>query len=263
VPLPGDTSQADTADALAAAVQRLGATEIVLLLGRDVPETLRDAALALDVPVDALPLEPGMPVPAAMAPRLRRVLLSTRSAHAMLRDAPCVPAVMLPRPVQRSALTRGSLGDAMGILPADSSPATFAFIRDLARALQLRGSSRSLIVFGGAFRDVGLLRLGNVFVTGPLEDDDWEEAFAAHPCGGLILTLREPRFAHASFELARRAGLPFACYPFGGAVDLLADTPDGLALDPAWTADQLALVTDTFLSASALSGFGLPTAEVA
>lgn len=262
VPLPEHSVQGDVPDALAWAVETLSAEDVVLVQGRDTPAGILAAIPGLGAPFDVLPLAADRPLAPALAAAARRLLLPTPSARALsggvavacLADLPVLAAEPLPR---------AGFGEAMGILPGDASPATFALIRDLARALHRRGSSRSLVVFGETFRDVGLLRLGNVFVTGPLEEEDWPQAFAAHPCGGLILTLREPLTAHPAYDIVRRAGLPFAAYPVGAGADLLAELPDGLALDPGWTVEQLALVADTFLSASALSGLARAPAEVA
>ncbi|MEJ1934999.1 hypothetical protein WDZ92_32785, partial [Nostoc sp. NIES-2111] len=119
----------------------------------------------------------------------------------------------------------------------------------LARSCRRGNSQHGLVVFGETFRDVGLMRAGNIFVTGALHsEEDWREAFRLHPCAGLVLTLRRPVYAHVSLEIADRSGLPFAAYPVGGAADLLSRRDDALTLDLSWDAEEIALVVESFLS---------------
>jgi O-antigen biosynthesis protein len=262
VPLPEDWGRAQPAEALGALCDLLGATDVVLGLARDLPEGVAGLAADLGLPLDVMPLEAGQRCPPALSDKVRRHVLLAPSAAALAPEGAVVTS--LAAPAGPPLAPRSLRGEAMGILPGDASPATFALIRDIARALHRRRSSRPLIVFGETARDVGLLRLGNVFVTGALEtEEDWREAFAAHPCGGLLLALRRPVFAHRAFDVVRRAGLPFAAFPVGGAADLLAALPDGLALDPAWTAEQLALVADTLMTATAVAGFHRSFTDVA
>lgn len=262
VPLPGDWRRAAPAEALGALADLLGAADAVLGLAADLPDDVAAAMGELGLPLDAMPLEAGQGCPAVLQGVVRRHLLLTPSARELVPAG--AEALLLQAPSGPPLVAPGAGGEALGILPADGSPASFGLIRDLARALHRRWSSRPLIVFGATGRDVGLMRLGNVFVTGALETgEDWREAFAAHPCGGLLLTQRRPVFAHHGWDVARRAGLPFAAFAAGGGADLLDDCPDGLALDPAWTSAQLALVADTLLTATAISGFHRSFTDVA
>jgi GT2 family glycosyltransferase len=257
--LPADVAGLSAEDALAALTQRLGVDDVLLCLpqfsaGHLSADHLAAGLTAIGLPVDLFPVEDGWRVPEALRGRGRRLLLASEAVRApdVVDAARCV----LPRPVL--ALPRaapGNRGQAMGIIAPDATAATYALVRDLGRALHRRGSSLPLIVLGETFRDVGLLRLGNVFVTGALAgEEDWREALAAHPCAGLMLPLRQPLLMHEGFDVIRAAGLPFAAYRTGGAADLLDEVPGGLALDPAWSPDQLALVIDTFLSATLFAG---------
>lgn len=264
VGLPQDWRGADPAAALGALADHLGVTEVVLGLAAGLPEPVALMAGDLGLPLDLMPLEAGLACPALLAGSIRRLLMLSPAARAALPDGAEALALASPAAGPLGGSEAGGRGEALGILTGDASPATFGLVRDLARALHRCWSSRPLVVFGTTARDVGLLRLGNVFVTGALDtDEDWREAFAAHPCGGLLVVQRRPVLAHRCFDVARRAGLPFAAFPLGGGADLLAELPDGLALDPGWTPDQLALVADTLMTATAIAGIHRSLTDVA
>lgn len=245
-PLP-EMMSASPADAMGAAVEMLSASEIVIAPPAQWHGALIEACFEVGVPVDLLPLRPRTAIPQSLIGRARDVLLACPSAAFELPEGPR-STVSLPRAFEpKLAETRP--GTLLGILPADASPATYAAIVQLARTWRRRNAARGLVVFGETFRDVGLMRTGSVFVTGPLRnEEEWREALRLHPCAGLLVTVREPLLGHVALEVAAQAGLPFAAYPGGGASDLLAGRDEALTLDPRWSADEIVLVVESFLT---------------
>ncbi len=248
--------------ALAETVERLGAVDVVMVLDRELDPAWAEVASHAGRPVDL------MPVDRALAerdlPAVRRILAAT-STLAVMAEAACGDAVgpriaRLPDPgCSNAAMTArdegGDPAQAIGIVPQDTSPSTYAFIRDLAQAMLRRGSARQLIVLGSTMRDVGIMRLGNTFVTGPLDEDDAPaDVLSVHPCAGLLVTQRSESFVNPALDFVRSSGMPFAAFPCGGAVDLLGDC-DGIRLDPAGSIDDIASVVDLHLSRPGLALF--------
>jgi GT2 family glycosyltransferase len=245
-PLP-DMARASPADALGAAAEMIGAKDLVLAPPEGWESGLAEACFETGLPVDLLPLNARCPVPPRLMARARDILLTCPTAAAELPPG-LRSTVSLPRAFE-PGLADPHPGGVLGILPADATPTTYAAIKEFARAWRRRGAVHPLVVFGETFRDVGLMRTGHVFVTGPLRsEEDWREAFRLHPCAALMMTVRRPEFGHTSFEIAAQAGLPFAAYPVGGAVDLLARREDALTLDLRWDAEEVALVIESFLT---------------
>ncbi len=158
------------------------------------PGVAEAAGLPVDVFVlDEMLLHPEAMLAAAFARRILAptVAVAQRFADAGLAgDVVTVATLPLPPGGQGPQPDKADARDAIGIVPPDASPATYAFIRAFAQAMLERRSSRNLVVFGSTFRDIGLMRLGNVFVTGPLGDDPPDEVLAVHRCSGLLLAQR-------------------------------------------------------------------------
>ncbi|MFO1151929.1 MAG: glycosyltransferase [Alsobacter sp.] len=250
--LPESTCRKTPVETLSSLIDAVGAEDAVLVLSRRLPKFVGEALAWQDIPFDLMPWEQGGRAGPELCKRARRALLCAASARAELSTGHRLEIVQI-EPPGTGRTVAAMRGEAIGIIPSDGSAATFGIIRALALALHRRGSSRSLVVFGETFRDVGLMRLGNVFVTGPLYEEDWPEALASHGCGALVALARRRLYAHHAFDVLRRCGLPYAVYPTGAAAELLREVPDGLAMDESWSPDEWAFVADTFLSASALS----------
>lgn len=263
VAAPGLAGAQDVGAALAGLVQRLGAGEVVIVHDRMLDPAWTTAALSTHVPVDLMPVDTALE--AASLPPVRRILAPTASLAALVERArgnaagpdvlrfPAAPVTPLAAPIADVA-DDGAAGP-IGIVPSDTSPATFAFIRDLGRAMLRRGSRRQLIVLGSTLRDIGIMRLGNTFVTGALLDEDPATVLAVHRCAGLLLAQRTGSFVNTGLDFVRASGLPFAAFPVGGACDLLGERADGLRLDPAGSIDDIAAVVDLHLSRPGLDRF--------
>lgn len=257
VALPPDVASMAPEPALERTAALLGAADAVLLHGRDLDPGWWPLAPAAGLPVDLMPVDASPWPSGPVAPR--RVLAASEGVASQAREAGVAPVqrlVDVPRPRRPVGLDPDAAGafGPIGIVPADASPGTFAFIRDLARALLRRGSPRQLIVLGTTLRDVGIMRLGNAFVTGPLDDDAPETVLSVHRCAGLLLTQRDDRTVSAALDFVRASGLPFAAFPCGGAADLLRE--GGLSLDPGAGPDDIAAAVDLILSPQGLGLLG-------
>ena len=189
----------DACAALAGLVQRLGAGDVVIVHDRTLDSAWTTAALSTPVPVDVMPVDGALAT--ASLPPVRRILAPTAGLAALLERArggaaapvvlrfPSAPAVPVPSRMEGAAGDDDPAGP-IGIVPVDASPATFSFIRDIGRAMLRRGSQRQLIVLGSTLRDIGIMRLGNTFVTGALLDDDPADVLAVHRCAGILLDMR-------------------------------------------------------------------------
>ncbi|MHB2166861.1 glycosyltransferase [Alsobacter sp. R-9] len=275
--LPPDARGLPSAEALVELASAAAATDVVVVLDKAIDPEWLDVACQSGLPVDVLPREEWAVSPPGLTafrlgrsgrPGLRHILAPTATAAGRLDAAldagpaasvvrlppPAVPAVANSVPPDASA----AVVQTIGIVPTDRSPASFAFVREFAQAMLRRRSNRSLIVLGDTIRDIGLIRLGNVFVTGPLEDEDPAEVLSVHRCRSLLLVQRDRSFINPGIDFVRRSTLPFAAFATGGAVDLLLDRGDGLALDPGWSIDTVAFVVDRVLGRP---GTGIPVLD--
>jgi hypothetical protein len=129
----------------------------------------------------------------------------------------------------RPAVRRNGGNTALGLLAPIPTAAVDRLILRLGRQFALSGIETPIVVLGRCVDDLGLMATGNVFVTGPAAQDEYERLVAQYEIGALALLYRTAFFGLLD-RLARAAGTPKAYFDWSfGALD--TDAGD-LSLDP-------------------------------
>ena len=117
----------------------------------------------------------------------------------------------------------------LGVLAPYPTGESDRLIEAVARRLRREGAG-TLVVLGKCCNDLAAMAAGNVFVTGPIGDDETSPALLSlYGVSRLLSPYRCHGFGRLD-ALARRAGLPMAYFDwsFGG----MAEAAEDLALDP-------------------------------
>jgi hypothetical protein len=115
----------------------------------------------------------------------------------------------------------------------------FRLMHDTARRLRTAAPGLSIIVIGQTFHDLALMRLGNVFVTGPVPGEDVAGTLRQYQVEALFVASRRPVFGHPSVVHAASSQLPTAFFDW--SFGRLPAPTCNLALDPRVSSD---IVTD-------------------
>jgi hypothetical protein len=126
----------------------------------------------------------------------------------------------------------------IAIISTRSSAREFLMIRSLARALHLRASDISIMVFGSTIDDLRLMSHSNVFVTGPIEGSELATVFRPHNIGWMVTGFDRPLFGHPLVQSAKNANLPVAYLDWSKSK--VTKRPGDLALDPDIEPDRFA-----------------------
>jgi O-antigen biosynthesis protein len=142
---------------------------------------------------------------------------------------PAMP-IVASAPAQPRRPAPASDGAAMlGVLAPYPTGESDRLIEAVARSLRREGAG-TLVVLGKCCNDLAAMAAGNVFVTGPIGDDEASPALLSlYGVSRLLSPYRCHGFGRLD-SLARRAGLPMAYFDwsFGG----MAEAAEDLALDP-------------------------------
>jgi len=126
----------------------------------------------------------------------------------------------------------------LGFVTAGESAADYRLMRELARALGRNHPDLPVVVIGRCIDDVALMRLGNVFVTGAVEPEQYQRVLHQYRLKALLTASRRPLFGHPIMTDRAVTGLPTAFFDwsFGRAPARSSD----LALDPRTANDAVA-----------------------
>ncbi|MGO9759154.1 MAG: glycosyltransferase family 2 protein [Roseiarcus sp.] len=113
---------------------------------------------------------------------------------------------------RRSAGRSGGNGETgrLGVVAVRSCAQEQRQIVEIARAFRARRPEISITVLGATLDDLGLMRIGDVFVTGRVEVAEFERLIGASRLDALFLGLTEPLFGHPIVSLTHNARLPVA-----------------------------------------------------
>jgi O-antigen biosynthesis protein len=100
----------------------------------------------------------------------------------------------------------------LGIIPIRSCVDEQQLMRDIAIGLNTCCSTSSTVVIGGTLDDLGLMRIGNTFVTGSVDVSEIDHICRAHALGSLFLCITRPLFGHPLQSSAQASGLPLAYF---------------------------------------------------
>jgi GT2 family glycosyltransferase len=198
------------------------AGESVLLREGCPPQTVESAALAIAAGAERIL------VPCAQARAFVTRLLPT----AVICDAePSAEA-----PVTR---LRGSLAPIrrLGIIPLCSSIEDESLITAIVLGGGHRRPQLDLTVVGATLDDMALMRMPNVFVTGPVDAAELPDVIGGYRLQALVVVSARPLFGHPVQNAARTLGLPLAYFDWsmGGVKACAGD----LALNPRLRIDDL------------------------
>ncbi|CAH1651607.1 GT2 family glycosyltransferase [Hyphomicrobiales bacterium] len=258
LPLPADDSERLEALLRAAAVER-----IVFLAGEPPSPVLLDIAEQLEVAVDVVLVEAPQAfddMEAALAgwsdllPRATHVVpgcaalaepLAAQRRHTIQR-----PLLGLSREAAQAYAPHAKAlhtDDPLAIAPLDDGPATFALIRALALKLNQADCATPLLVLGETLDDEALMRLGNVFVLGRVDPEEWPAVIATYRSPGVVVPCRRLLFADTRLPILARIPAPIATFTQGLCAELTAG-PRDLGLMPEADDNAVAATIETWLA---------------
>jgi O-antigen biosynthesis protein len=212
--------------------------ELLIKLGRPVDVLIADAGWlcprgTLQQPDGTACATIGQPAPCgSCAATLTDISGEAWRAHwaSMLRDA---DHVLAPNETARTLLTRvlerdiallggraakrtrearlpeGKAGYC-GIIPHGFTARELDLIRRIARHLKRAAPDLFVVILGPTLDDLGLMAIGNLFVSGPIEPDEYATAFRRHALTCLFLPTLNNLFGHPAIGAADRSNLPVA-----------------------------------------------------
>ena len=86
----------------------------------------------------------------------------------------------------------------------------------IAGALRSSNPAVAMTVVGATLDDLGLMQIGDLFVTGKIELPDFERAVNSCGSAGTVAGRDSPIFGHPAIEAASACGLPTAYFDWSG-----------------------------------------------
>ncbi len=125
----------------------------------------------------------------------------------------------------------------LGLLPVRSNREEQRLIGAMAAALRSSNPAAAITVVGATHDDIGLMQIGNVFVTGAIDTPDFNWVVKSYGLQALFLAATRPIFGHPTTEVALACGLPVAFFDWSSG--RLKPKNGDLALDPATPFDEM------------------------
>jgi GT2 family glycosyltransferase len=125
----------------------------------------------------------------------------------------------------------------LGIIPIESGPRQLEVMRNVACVFNIRRPDCSIVVLGDTLDDLALMRIGNTFVTGPVDPSELDRACRDHALGTLFMCVTGPLFGHPLQFSALACGLPLAYFNWCGG--RRTGRPGDLLLDPGAPSGEL------------------------
>jgi O-antigen biosynthesis protein len=133
----------------------------------------------------------------------------------------------LCRRIRRS---RNSTVARVGLLPLRGCAEEHWLMSEIACAFRVSRPDVLLTIVGSTLDDVGLMRVGNTFVTGNVEPEELDRVVEAHDLQSLFVSITRPMFGHPILNRCLSCSVPVAFFDWsmGG----IAPTRGDLTLDP-------------------------------
>ncbi len=158
--------------------------------------------------------------------------MSEQAARHIFGDAAVAPFIqpsIEPRPLPPlSSLPHARRGALAVVAPLRDARADRMVVA-LGRALQKIDDPARVVVFGACVDDLAVMRSGDVFVSGPVEQDEIERLLRQYDVAALVSPYRTRLFDRID-RMSRAFALPKACFDF--SFGKLALENGDLALDP-------------------------------
>jgi GT2 family glycosyltransferase len=172
----------------------------------------------------------------------RRILVPCRQSEAFAArhfpelaiekiEHPGLKPVRPKRKRQRAAVRH------LGFVPARLCAQEQLFIGEVTRRLGTKRSSVATTVVGAALDDVDLMRSSNVFVTGAVTADEFEQLVDALGIGYLFVSATRPLFGHPVLTAALSSSRPVAYFDW--SMGRLEPQKKDLAIDPRSSLDDV------------------------
>jgi GT2 family glycosyltransferase len=123
----------------------------------------------------------------------------------------------LPQALDVPPYRDGEAASVLGIVPGEIDAETFRSLKDLAREFRKVHPETKLIVFGRTFDDWRLMAMGNVFVTGDLDEETMALEFAVHRPAGIWFSSRRWGWFDPRRRDLAAARWPVAAFGWSGA----------------------------------------------
>ncbi len=121
-------------------------------------------------------------------------------------------------------------GQTLGFLLISATAAEQRLTLNVARWFKRERPEMALVALGTTLDDLGLMKAGNLFVSGQVPHDEFDRVIQQYDLKALFLPIRQPLFGHLIIVRAEACGLPLAYFDWSFGV--IARRDDDLALDP-------------------------------
>jgi GT2 family glycosyltransferase len=140
-------------------------------------------------------------VPCERAEHFARRMLSGKDS-AKLKRAPLYDKAPQISPMEGA--------DRLGVVPSRTSAYELRLMREIALFMKRAHPRTSIVVLGETLDDTGLMRYGNVFVSGPVGVADLARLIRQYRLNRVLAGFGQPLFGHPITETAMNCGLPAA-----------------------------------------------------
>jgi GT2 family glycosyltransferase len=134
---------------------------------------------------------------------------------------------------------RQSVGVCLGFLPIRPCAEEQRLLAEIAHKIRRLDLDIKLVTLGAALDDVGLMRIGNMHVTGPVEIDELEEAATSYGVDFLFASVTQPLFGHPLLSAARDCRQPLAYFDWSSGT--VEPRRGDLPLDPDHSVETIAI----------------------
>ena len=250
--------------AFAAIVESLGVASAEIVDPAQVPDAFLDILPRLPFPYDLVVADDGLMPPvdrlsaaagrrrSALIAGARRILAPCAQAEAFAAaflDAKDATRLVLAGAPMSPRYGKARPHGALGIVAVRKSPAELRFIRETARALRRSSPETRIVVLGETLDDDGLIRIGNLHVTGALAPDELPRLIRLYRLGSLVAGIGAPLFGHPMILAVTNSDLPTAWLDWSGGN--YRPAPGDLLIDPGAPADDAAAALAAWIGGAA------------
>jgi GT2 family glycosyltransferase len=133
-----------------------------------------------------------------------------------------------------------------GVLPVRSDSDEQGLISAIAGALRSSNPAVAMTVVGATPNDLGLMQIGNLFVSGNTESPDFDRLVKSYGLQALLLAATRPIFGHPTIEAASACGLPIAYFDW--SMGSLKPKTGDLALSPVMSFEDMMMALGLWLA---------------
>jgi O-antigen biosynthesis protein len=170
-----------------------------------------------------------------------QILAPNETARAWMASVTGRNVTLLPKRITKNArerkLPQRDTGYC-GIIGLGSTAHELDLIRRIARGLKRAAPDTFIVILGATLDDEGLMKSGNVFVSGLIEPDEYATAFRHQALTHLFLPTLNAVFDHPAITAAERSNLPMAAFDWTGGK--WTPRPQDLCINPSLSEAEIA-----------------------